>query len=136
MRVSNPDTRRKYIGSAGIKNNLLPVSGQIGYKLHPAQVRGCLHLQAVTCNTIQTVFFHIIRKMSTSLDRKLICLTSVLLKASSTNNFFRIQHLYYGLSQYCLSTPPRDKLSLEVSISEKLVTFVINHSSSKTALCP
>ena len=139
MRVSNPDTRRKYIGSAGIKNNLLPVSGQIGYKPHPAQVRGCLHLQAVTCNTIQTVFFSHNTKDVTSLDRKLICLTSVLqklIKASSTNNFFRIQHLYYGLSQYCLSTPPRDKLSLEVSISEKLVTFVINHSSSKTALCP
>ena len=42
LTVSNPDTRRKYIGSAGIKNDLLPVSGQIGYKPHPAQVRGCL----------------------------------------------------------------------------------------------
>ena len=126
LRVSNPDTRKKYIGSADIKNNLLPVSGQIGYKPHPAQVRGCLHLQAMTCNTIQTVFFSQNTKDVTSFDRKLICLTSVLLKlfkASSTNNLFRIQHLYYALSQYCLITRPPNKLSLEVSISEKLVTL-------------
>ena len=55
--ISNPDTRKKYIGSAGINNNLLPVSGEIGYKPHLAQVRGCLHQQAMTCNTIQTAFF-------------------------------------------------------------------------------
>jgi len=43
LRVSNPDTRKKYIGSADIKNDLL-LSGQIGYKPHPAQVRGaCIY---------------------------------------------------------------------------------------------
>ena len=39
LRFSNPDTRKKYIGSADIKNYLL-LSGQIGYKPHPAKVRG------------------------------------------------------------------------------------------------
>ena len=78
--ISNPDTRKKYIGSAGIKNNLLPVSGEIGYKSHLAQVRGCLHQQAMTCNTIQTAFFLQNTKDVSSFGRKLICLTSVLLK--------------------------------------------------------
>ena len=39
LRFSNPDTRKKYIGSADIKNYLL-LSGQIGDKPHSAQVRG------------------------------------------------------------------------------------------------